>query len=298
MSKRTKVRRPIRRKAKPSTALVRMTTQVARVARELRAAPMPAPMPSPDERTVNEGIAVGALGLVELKLTPAEERILDEPVPVDRIQWRPRLVDGPPEIPYLPHPEYTKWFNRAFGRTGWALVPVGKPGMTANSTNPERQTITCPYVLHVHGKPVAFAMGEQEYYEKNKQQTYGDALESTVASALRRCAKRLGVGLEMWDRTFLASLPKPRYAGPAPKTVDPREPPARPAPESYNPAAGQTITEPQVKRLWVIAGNSGRSNEEVKKWLVQRYQIDSSKQILRRDYEVICAALEAPGSLP
>jgi hypothetical protein len=76
------------------------------------------------------------------------------------------------------------------------MRPAAKPLKSGNS-------VVQPYVLYIHGKPVAFAMGEQEYFEGNKEQTYGDALEATVASALRRCMKRLGIGLELWDRAWV-----------------------------------------------------------------------------------------------
>src|SRR3990167_5946168 len=131
-------------------------------------------------------------------------------------------------------------------------ITGGKPPIP-----PERgqgqQTITCPYVLHIHGKPVAFAMGEQEYYDSNEQQTYGDALESTVASALRRCAKRLGVGLELWGQDFLRALPPPAAAstprqGEAPPRQYQAPPPERPA--AHHAARGEPITDKQRKRLW------------------------------------------------
>lgn len=91
-------------------------------------------------------------------------------------------------------------------------------------------------------------------------------------------------------------------APPAKRAPAPKGPKAdRPAPP---PRAGtdrqdtQVITDAQRKRLWTIASRSGRSNAEVKAWLQQRYEIDSSTKILRRDYEQICNAIEGTGALP
>lgn len=141
---------------------------------------------------------IGTLGLTELQLTEKEEAILNEPVPEHKLRIKPTG-----EV-YLSHPDYTRWFNRAFGRLGWTIAPRSKPQRS-------EQGVVQPYILYVHGKPVAFAVGEQDYFGKgaagegrtNKKQTWGDALESTVANALRRCAKRMGIGLEMWEPAYL-----------------------------------------------------------------------------------------------
>lgn len=143
---------------------------------------------------LTDTIELGALGLAEVKLSEKAEAILSEPVNVDDIRVKPD-VGG---VIYLSHPTYTQWFNRAFGRLGWALVPCAKPSVV------DGRLVTCPYLMHIGGKAAAFALGEQEYNPKNTRQTYGDAFEATVASALRRCAKRLGVGLELWDKAFVA----------------------------------------------------------------------------------------------
>lgn len=282
-----------------------------------------------EERVITDGIALGALGLVELKLTDAEEKVLSEPAPIAEIMVKPTGQ------PYLSHPSYTRWFNRAFGRTGWSLVPVGKAAISGKS-------VVCPYVLHVHGQPVALAWGEQEYHENNRDQTYGDALESTVASALRRCAKRLGVGLELWDRDFLNRW---LYENALRVVVDVRgdrreqwrrkndrplrgeqhvagegehyenrhefrggerggkqERQASTAPpreeQHTHRDSGAPISEKQAQRLWVIIRNSGRDEQQVKEWLHRVYGLDSTKKIPRSSYDRICQAVEDPGDLP
>jgi hypothetical protein len=284
-----------------------------------------------DNGTLGEEAALGALGLVEIKLTDAEEAILAQPVPVTAVLIKPTGQ------PYLSHPSYTQWFNRAFGRLGWAIVPKAKPRMAD-------KTISCPYILYIHGKPAAFALGEQEYHESNKEQTYGDAYEATVASALRRCAKRLGVGLELWDRTWLQTFidqhcvkvwcgddPKPKWrrrqdppfwnektaAGRKEQSTvrheanddDQRREQRRPPSAGHDGRGDELITQAhvdaagvkklgQVERLGIILRNSGRDVMQFKMWLVRNYNIDSRKLIKRRDYDAICAAIEAPGELP
>jgi hypothetical protein len=181
----------VRKKAHVSKALVRRPwVEVMATDRQLDTA----------IETINKAVQVlsdevptNAIGLVEIKLTKKEELVLAREVRVSDVSIKPSGQ------PYLSHPVYTRWFNDAFGRLGWSLVAQSKPKQLANA-------VVVPYLLYVHGKPVAFAWGEQEYHEKNREQTYGDALEATNASALRRCAKRIGVGLELWNKQWLGTF--------------------------------------------------------------------------------------------
>lgn len=241
---------------------------------------------------LGELATVGALGLAELKLTPEEDRILSEPVNPSDVKFKPKKKDGPPEIPYLPHIVYTRWMNRAFGRTGWALVPTSKPMKVDN-------LLLVTYVLFVHGVPVAQATGEQEYWETNKQQTYGDVIESTNASALRRCAKRLAIGLEMWDKDWLHAhgFDRPQPFPNAPRSqhreeVYDAEPPRR------DVIGDAKITNAQRKRLTDIAERAGRDASEVRLWLKKRFgAADGSKDVRQSDYAEVCRLLEARGPL-
>jgi hypothetical protein len=153
---------------------------------------LPAVSPKPAPLKVLEVTEREAVGLYEMKLTKKEEAILARPVNGTDILIKPSRHP----IPYLPHPVYTKWLNEAFGRLGWSIAPIGAAQYNG-------RTVVLDHILFVHGVPVARATGEQEYYEKNREQSYGDAIEACTASALRRCAKRLGIGLEMWDKPWL-----------------------------------------------------------------------------------------------
>ncbi len=288
---------------------------------------------------LSEQPSIGNHGTVELKLRPEEERELVTPVqPAD-------VLIKPTGQPYLPHRVYTLWFNRAFGRFGWSLVPKAVPVMKPivdkeDGGKKGRHLVLVPYSLTIHGHTVAFAWGEQEYNETNAEQTYGDAVESTVANALRRCAKRIGVGLELWDTDWLTAWraehavqvtikgygggsnykrwrrkkdkPLPfEITGKRTVTTDPDDPHAEewsapPGDESRRtsrPAAGndgngdQKITKPQRQRLATIASKAGRSTADVSLWLKKKWKVNSSADILRKDYDVICRELEQRGPL-
>lgn len=275
-------RRPLKAKGRPKKRLPTTVTarspkrdSVALVVRDPNGLVVPA----------DGSLQLGSLGLVELKLTKAEEAALSAPVNPAEILWRPSKRDGPPDIPYLPHITYTRWFNRAFGRTGWNLVPIGKP--TKSDTN----VVLLPYVLHVHGTPIAFAWGEQEYFPSkadgasNRAQTYGDVIESTVGSALRRCAKHLGVGLELWDKTYLSGLRR---------SAPPSRPPSTPA----RTGSEDKISPKQRFRLSKIAERASRTPKEMREYLQQVYRVKSSRDLLQQDYAAVCAAVEARGPLP
>jgi Mitochondrial genome maintenance MGM101 len=312
----TKVRaRGARPKPARSTALV--------LARRRTPSRPPVVLPPAPTLTLTDDLALGMLGLVEPKFTPHEEAVLAEAV--DRNQ----VLIKPTGQPYLSHPYYTRWLNRALGRAAWALVPASKPQKAQNDKT-DTITVVQPFVLFIHRQPVAFANGEHEYQPKNREQTYGDALESTVASALRRCCKRLGIGLELWDRRWLnawirefaicvkvnaAKKGQPedikrqwrlkadrpfwnevggdRRSG----TPSPTPPVATHAAQDDVITHGDRDRPGQLERLWTIIRSSGRTESELREWLKARYGIESTSQIKRRDYDAIVKAIEHPGPL-
>jgi|SRR6187402_451526 len=292
---------------KPTTALARRDAPPQIV--ELRVNDPGRMLPVANESTalglLSDEAAVGNLGMVEVRLTDAEESILSEAVNPDDVLVKPN------GIAYLSHPVYTKWFNRAFGRLGWALVPKAKAIKAGN-------LVVVPYVLYIHGQPAAFAQGEQDYFDSNKTQTFGDAIEATVASGLRRCAKRLGVGLELWDKRWLQQFmdthaeqvggewrlirdrrPATFRGGNAGggKTVA-QEQRQTPPKAGTHAAEGEKITDVQRARLVNIAQRAGRIDADVALWLKARYKVANSRDILRRDYDAICDQLAVRGALP
>jgi hypothetical protein len=276
-------------KASTSKALVRVTRRPP-----TKVEVLPPAGPNGYIVAADGSLQLGALGLVELKLTPHEEQVLSERVNPDDVQWRPSRKDGPKDIPYLPHHVYTRWLNRAFGRIGWNLVPVSKPMKT------EQNVVMIAYVLHAHKLPVAFAWGEQEYFDRksdgseSRHQSYGDVVESTVASALRRCMKHLGVGLELWDKTWVEQLKRP---GQPPAPARKRNGNGRPAPVEHADLDAK-ITDDQRLKLWNTSRRVGRGDSEVQEWLRSRYGLKTSTDITRRQFDDIITFIERPGPLP
>lgn len=316
MSKKQKTARRRPQPKRASTALVRRPTTRVIVRDPHRLLP-----PAPVETVGSDAMLIGSLGKITFKLTKQQEQILNRPVPIGEV-----LIKPTGQV-YLSHPSYTRWFNEAFGRGSWQLVPAGKPVASGASVN-------VPYILYINGVPAAFAMGEQEYFEGNRQQTLGDAIESTVASGLRRCAKRLGVGLEMWDRTwannFLAShgvAVEVAVWRDGKKKIETQwrrkdQPPLRNEVSQaggggdvdevfdVNARAGDRreragthakerdkITDAQVGRLYAIAKSVGRSRAEVEIWLHQVKGYESAAEIKRNEYDDICQAIERRGPL-
>lgn len=235
---------------------------------------------------LGELATVGALGLAELKLTEKEEAVLSRAVnPADIL-----VRDG--GIAYLPHIVYTRWFGEAFGRTGWSIVPTSRPQRVGN-------VVLIPYLLYVHGIPVAAATGEHEYHETNSRQTYGDVIESTVACALRRCAKRLGVGLEMWDKAWLAqhvggnAKRRDRIRGE--DFVDATAVPI--SRQIEKPVGDGKITKEQRASLAAKAERFRRDPAEVSLWLRKVYGYANSKDIKTEHFKEICQKVES-GNMP
>jgi hypothetical protein len=74
---------------------------------------------------------------------------------------------------------------------------------------------------------------------------------------------------------------------PQPKSDSPQQP---------EPQSG-LISDAQSKRFYAIAKGAGWTDESLKKWLMDNYQIDSTKKITKQQYENICEiAKEGPGA--
>ena len=83
----------------------------------------------------------------------------------------------------------------------------------------------------------------------------------------------------------------------------PAQPP--PPPRGHTPhqqtgmqKAVARISEPQAKRLFCIARDAGVTPDTLKEYLTTKYDISSSTDILRRDYDAICEWAAAGGQEP
>ena len=126
-------------------------------------------------------------------------QVLRSPISEEDILIRP---DG---LVYLSWLEYQKRLDKAFG-VSWSLVPNGMPKYDS-TTN----LILWGFTLVISGRFVDFAIGQQEYQSTNRTMTYGDAMEGAKSNALMRCCKRLGIGIELWDKEFVEQW-KAKYA--------------------------------------------------------------------------------------
>ncbi len=73
-----------------------------------------------------------------------------------------------------------------------------------------------------------------------------------------------------------------------------RKPAVKPKGQDHPPAPTplHPPTEPQIKRLFTIAGVAGWSNEQVKLYMEARWKIDSTKKLTREQYDQICELMQ------
>ncbi|KAJ7182561.1 mitochondrial genome maintenance protein [Mycena crocata] len=106
----------------------------------------------------------------------------------------------PDGLLYLPEIKYRRVLNRAFGPGAWGLAP-------RSETNVGPRIVSREYALVCHGRLVAIARGEQEYFDPSGIPT---ATEACKSNALMRCSKDLGIASELWDPRFIREF-KAKY---------------------------------------------------------------------------------------
>jgi hypothetical protein len=62
--------------------------------------------------------------------------------------------------------------------------------------------------------------------------------------------------------------------------------------------SGEVISEAQRKRLYAIYKGAGKTDDDVKLHLKEKYNVESSKDILKKDYEAICKWAETKERQP
>lgn len=130
-----------------------------------------------------------------LGLQPFPEKsaeVLTSPINEGDIEIKP---EG---LIYLPEIKYRRILNRAFGPGGWGLAPRSETLITP-------KMITREYALIAHGRLVAIARGEQDYFDPSGIPT---ATEGCKSNAMMRCCKDLGVASELWDPRFIRQFKK------------------------------------------------------------------------------------------
>jgi hypothetical protein len=209
-----------------------------------------------------------------IELTKEQEEALYSPVVLEDVEIRP---DG---LIYLPWMEYVTRLRKAFGMS-WSLIPYGPPKMVG-------KFIHWGFWLIIKGKPYAFAVGEQQYFEGDRM-THGDALEGAKSNALMRLCKGLGISIELWKPSFVKEW-KEKYAesyqegpktkwrkkgangvsGESPKETKPpeekKETPSQPAgdqpSQNKQESSGEIATTQQIKLLYAKMMAKGIPLEE------------------------------------
>lgn len=162
------------------------------------------------------------------------------------------------------------------------------------------------------------------YYDKNEQRHTGtapglylelDAKEfaklleqgSEPALLFEKQRKMLGAGtpveyvIEAEEEDQVAKQMQPEFypeesaepkAEPKAEPVKAEPPKPTPAKAAAPPKEEPKITSPQRDRLWAIAKRMGWVKPEVKKMLYETFNIESSTDLLQKDYERTCQILE------
>jgi hypothetical protein len=215
-----------------------------------------------------------------LELTPEDSAALQEPFPDEAFQ--PGAA-GKENLIYIEHSALRDRLNKVLGLGQWSIIPRNRWAEPFkffskwDKTQREGTRIYVEAMLVVRGAFVAEAVGSMDYYP-NDATNYGDAVEGAKTSALRRCCKEFGIGLQAWSKDWCegwwlrrrqgarkaaspAARPaQPAATAPAPQTAHPA-PPARPAPA---PAAHAPTPESPERKLarWIQLMRQAATNHD------------------------------------
>ncbi|CAN6605836.1 mitochondrial genome maintenance protein Mgm101p [Trichomonascus vanleenenianus] len=142
--------------------------------------------------TAGENWAKSFAGLGVEPFPPQVVEILNADANPEDIEITP---DG---LIFLPEIKYRRILNKAFGPGGWGLAPRSPTVITP-------KTVSREYGLICHGRLVAVARGEQQYFNPDGVPT---AIEGCKSNAMMRCCKDLGIASELWDPRFIRQFKK------------------------------------------------------------------------------------------
>ena len=137
----------------------------------------------------------------QLRLSPEEIKVLKAEFPDEAFKMG---AGGDPNLIYIEHAFLRDRFDEALGMCQWALIR-SRPHWAeeyTTSNNKKAVRIYADCALVIRGCLVSEAIGEMTYFPNNAQQSYGDAAEGSETAAFRRCAKKIGVGLQAWKKDF------------------------------------------------------------------------------------------------
>lgn len=122
--------------------------------------------------------------------------ILSEPLDDQLIEIKP---DG---SCYLPEVHYRRILTKAFGISGWSLIPRGPHSIQGNVLSRE-------YALFANGRYISQARGHTTI--SGNFQNPAMCTESVRSNSLMRCCKDLGIAASLWDNSVTSQW-KNRYA--------------------------------------------------------------------------------------
>ena len=138
---------------------------------------------------VDDSIAIYS-GASLLSISDKEQKKLLAAFDTNMIEIRP---DG---LIYLPQVFWRQRLNETFGIGQWCLIIKG------NTKDPERSKLYLEGVLMVRGCYMATAVGEAEYHDNNKGQSWASVWESAKSDCITRCCKDLGIASLLWQPQF------------------------------------------------------------------------------------------------
>lgn len=139
--------------------------------------------------TIDSTIAIYT-GASMLRVTEEEQNKLLADFDTSLIEIRP---DG---LIYLPQAFWRQRLNTTFGIGQWVLV------VKNSSKDPERSKLYLQGILMIRGCYVAEAVGEAEYHEDNKNQSWASVWEAAKSDCITRCCKDLGIASQLWQPQF------------------------------------------------------------------------------------------------
>lgn len=205
-----------------------------------------------------------------LSLTPEEIAALKADFPHEAFKLG---AGGDPNLIYIEHAFLRDRFDSAIGMGQWALVRSrphwGEEFTTQKGEKAIRLYADC--ALLIRGCYCAEAIGEMVYYPNNARQSYADAAEGSETAAFRRCAKKLGVGLQAWKKDFCESWKRsqngPQRSGtprPPSEPVQTVKMPLAPASEQETAKAAPLPTpESRSKMISALKAALGDENRRI-----------------------------------
>ncbi len=101
----------------------------------------------------------------------------------------------PDGIVYAPAVFYRERLDKVFGQGRHALIRQTKWEIVNGC-------VMATFHLYIDKRFICEATGDQAYHANNKRMTYGDAIEGSMSSALKRVCKKVGIGLKLWSPKY------------------------------------------------------------------------------------------------